>query len=145
MSENQQCIDTCNSLLRGELSAVETYDQAIEKFEGDPSRSELLNIRNEHKESVTMLRQHLAEMGARPAESSGAWGSFAQAVEGAAKVLGESPALAVLEQGEEHGANEYREALEDSGVMESIKQQIRSKLLPRQESHIATLKAIRNR
>ena len=145
MSESQQCIDTCNSLLRGELSAVETYDQAIEKFEGDPSRSELLNIRNEHKESVTMLRQHLAEMGARPAESSGAWGSFAQAVEGAAKVLGESTALDVLEQGEEHGANEYREALEDSGVMESIKQQIRSTLLPRQESHIATLKAIRNR
>ena len=28
--------DTLNSLLRGEISAAETYNQALEKFAGEP-------------------------------------------------------------------------------------------------------------
>jgi hypothetical protein len=32
MSDTEHCIKVCNSLLRGEISAVETYDKAIEKY-----------------------------------------------------------------------------------------------------------------
>ena len=143
MSDQDQCIDVCNSLLRGELSAVETYEQAIEKFSGGPEAAALQKIRAEHAESAAILRGHLHEMGAAPSDSSGAWGSFATAVEGTAKMLGESPALAALEQGEEHGISEYRDALDDGDVMEEIKSQIRSKLLPALESHLTTLKGLR--
>jgi hypothetical protein len=145
MSNRHKCIDVCNLLLRGELSAVETYTQAIEKFEGDGACGQLETIRTDHEHSASAIRHHLIQMRAIPKDSSGAWGSFAQAVEGTAKLLGESPALAALEQGEEIGASDYRDALGNEDVMTSIKDEIRKLFLPRVENHITTLKAIRNR
>ena len=145
MNITDECIDICNSLLRGELSAVETYTQAIAKFESDPERQALEGIRSEHERSVNRLREHLADMGAAPAPDSGAWGSFAKAVEGTAKLLGESPALMALEEGEEHGINEYEEALRHPGVMSEIKSVIRGELLPALSEHLATLGRLRSK
>jgi rubrerythrin len=145
MNATTEGIEVCNGLLRGELSAVETYDQAIEKFRDDPERSTLEGIRADHQRSVGRLRQHLIDMGAEPATGSGAWGSFAQAVEGTAKLLGESPALAALEQGENHGIDEYEEALRTPNVMDEIKTEIRQDLLPALSSHVATLDRLRAR
>ena len=145
MNATDECIEVCNSLLRGELSAIETYTQAIAKFDTDPERSALLGIRDDHERSANRLRDHLADMGATPATDSGAWGSFAKAVEGSANVLGESPALAALEQGEEHGIDEYENALRNAGVMEEIKTVIRGDLLPALSEHIAALGRLRNK
>lgn len=145
MSNTNQCIDVCNSLLRGEMSAVETYTQAIEKFDSDPYHAALIEIRSEHEHSASVLRQHLIEMGAEPSDSSGVWGSFAEAVEGTAKLLGESAALTALEQGEEHGINEYENALEDGEVMDEIKAEIRRTLLPRLTGHVSILRTLKNR
>ncbi|WP_367872088.1 DUF2383 domain-containing protein [Luteolibacter sp. Populi] len=145
MNATDECIEVCNSLLRGELSAIETYTQAIAKFDGDPERRALEAIRDDHERSADRLRDHLADMGATAATDSGAWGSFAKAVEGSAKVLGESPALAALEQGEEHGIDEYENALRNADVMEEIKTVIRGDLLPALSEHIATLGRLRNK
>lgn len=145
MNATAECIDVCNSLLRGELSAVETYDQAIDKFRDDPERRALEGIRSDHQRSVGRLRQHLIDMGARPATDSGAWGGFAQAVEGTAKLLGESPALAALEQGETHGIDEYEEAVRNPKVMDEIKTVIRQDLLPALSDHVSTLDRLRAR
>ncbi|MCW1917068.1 PA2169 family four-helix-bundle protein [Luteolibacter sp. GHJ8] len=144
MNSTEDCLDACNSLLRGELSAVETYNQAIEKFTSEKELSALEGIKADHIEAVGILRQHITDMGGEPSKDSGAWGTFAKAVEGGAKILGESPALAALIAGEEHGISEYREALESSGVMEEIKVQIRSKLLPALNSHVDTLKRLKD-
>lgn len=56
-------------------------------------------------------------MGRTAAGGSGARGTFAKAVEGGAKMLGESPALATLIAGKEHGLSEYKDALEDESSM----------------------------
>src|SRR5688572_26845251 len=90
MKNQQECIDVCNSLLRGELSAVETYEQALEKFEGQGHSEILAALQSDHRSNAEILRSHLLDMGAEPADSSGAWGGFAQAVEGSAKLFGES-------------------------------------------------------
>ena len=144
MKSHQQCIDTCDSLLRGELSAVETYEQAIEKFQSDPELLTLELFRDEHRSSAEILRQHLIQMEAEPSNSSGAWGTFAKAVEGTATLLGKSPALAVLEEGEKHGIDEYRDALENDHVMEEIKGKIRQQLLPSLERHLNALAELRH-
>ncbi|MCW1885950.1 PA2169 family four-helix-bundle protein [Luteolibacter flavescens] len=143
MNATHECIDVCNSLLRGELSAIETYDQAIEKFDSEIERSALRAIRNEHDASAALLREHLNDMGAAAATDSGAWGTFAKAVEGTAKMLGESPALAALQQGEEHGIDEYEKALRNRDVMEEVKVVIRQQLLPPLSEHIAALDRLR--
>ena len=97
----------------------------------------------EHQDSADDLREHLLEMEAVPDTDSGAWGSFAKAVEGTAKLLGESAALLALREGEEHGIREYKEALVGTDAMEEAKDLIRETLLPRLESHLPLLEGLK--
>ena len=62
-----------------------------------------------------------------------------------AKVFGESSALKSLQQGEEHGLDDYEDALEDEDVMPGCKDMIRSELLARSRQHIATLQGLADR
>lgn len=142
MNDTQTCIDACNKLLRGEISAVETYSQALEKFEVSPDKSRLQQIMEDHQKSADALRNHISDMGAVPDSDSGPWGTFVQAVEGAAVLLGKSPAVTALIQGEEHGIHEYEEALKDPDVMTEIKVVFRDTLIPRLQKHIAILEGL---
>ena len=145
MTITDQTIDVCNELLRGELSAVETYNKAIAKF-GDSSGDDmLLRIRHDHEDSVADLRRLIAEGGGEPSKTSGLWGGFATALEEAATLLGRSPALKVLQEGEEHGIKEYRDALDDPEVSGELKDLIREELLPRLSGHVSELQRHRDR
>jgi len=145
MNDSDSCIKVCNQLLRGELSAIETYLQAIEEFKDSPAEIEALEqILMDHENSAESLRDHLDEMGAIPDTDSGAWGAFAKAVEGTATLLGESAALMALKEGEEHGIREYEEALDNLDVMEDAKATIREQLLPRLMSHLPKLESLRS-
>ncbi len=137
-----ECIDNCNSLLRGELAAVETYRQAQEKFHGQPEAAALGQLGRGHEAHVAKLTSHIISMGGEPAPSSGAWGAFAQAVEGAAKAFGETSALQALIQGEKHGIGEYEAALENDDVMVEMKTAIRNEFLPALRRNISTLEAM---
>jgi len=132
-------VDALNSLLRGELSAVETYDQAIEKFEGEAIAVKLRLIRDEHSEAVQTLRDRVARSGDMPSESAGVWGAFANAVTAAAKVIGPETVIGALRSGEEHGIERYEEALEKTDVADDIKMIIRTDLLPSCRDHVLQL------
>ena len=140
--EAGKCIEVCNELLRGEISAVETYDQALEKFKAEAEASELKAIRDEHESAVQILTENVVAMGGEPSTDSGSWGTFAQSVQGASKLFGEGAAIWALTQGEEHGQNQYERALEDENVMPECKQLIRQKLLPNQKRHLSTLSSL---
>jgi hypothetical protein len=137
-------VDTLNSLLRGEISAVETYDQALEKLEGDVEVAPQLSAcRSSHEERVSLLRDEIVRLGGDPADGSGPWGAFAKLVEGGAKAFGRAAAIAALEEGEDHGLKEYRDGLPklDAAVRSSLE----GELLPRQQqTHraMSTLKKI---
>lgn len=105
-------VETLNSLLRGEISAVETYDQALQKLRDDAAiASQLSDCRASHEERVMLLRREVARLGGEPSDGSGPWGTFAKLVEGGAKVFGKAAAIAALEEGEDHGLKQYREDL----------------------------------
>jgi len=131
-------IDTLNSLLRGEISATETYNQALEKFSGRPEETELRRLRDEHRTAANTLRQHVHHHAGDPDTGSGMWGAWAKLVEGAAKLFGDSAALKALKEGEEHGINSYRSAL-DEDMPADCKTLIRTQLLPQSEAHVAVL------
>lgn len=139
MNSNETITDTCNALLRGELSAIETYNQVIEKFGPDAGESTLEGIRADHVANAESLRGLVGECGEKPATSSGPWGSFATTVEGVATLFGESPALMVLQQGEEHGIRQYEKALDDDELSETVKDLIRDTFLPMQREHLVEL------
>ena len=130
--------DLLNSLLRGELAATETYQQALPKLEGTPGYEELRHIRKEHREAANTLRQHVHKVEGRPEQGSGAWGAFAKAVEGTAKVFGVDAALKALKEGEEHGIKDYQEGLNDS-LPPECRNLIETTLLPQTRAHISAL------
>jgi uncharacterized protein (TIGR02284 family) len=134
-----QRVDQLNSLLRGEISAVETYKQAIEKVDdGHASEATLLRaIAQEHGEHAQFLRDEVRRLGGDADDSSGAWGTWAQTIEGAASLFGDTSALKALKEGEEHGLKDYEEALDDVG--DPARTLIVTKLIPAQQRHIQAL------
>jgi demethoxyubiquinone hydroxylase (CLK1/Coq7/Cat5 family) len=108
-----QTVDKLNSFLRGEISAVETYRQAIEKLRNKPEVAALSDCLRSHEQRVTMLKEEVLRRGGEPARGSGTWGTFAKLVEGGAKALGDKAAIAALEEGEDHGRDDYRRDTEE--------------------------------
>lgn len=144
MTDPKHCIDVCNRLLRGERSAIETYDKAIEKYGDKPVLTDLRRIREEHADAVAKLESNVLSMGGTPDTGSGAWGAFANTVQSTANLFGAGSAIEALESGEEAGASDYKYALEDDEVMDSCKGLIRNSLLPQTEAHISQLKILQD-
>jgi uncharacterized protein (TIGR02284 family) len=140
--DSKEVVSQLNSLLRGEISAKETYQQAIDKLSknGDPDVEVLREIAREHSGAVDRLRDAVRRAGGTPEESSGTWGAFAKGVEGTAKAFGEQSALKALKEGEEHGLKDYEEALDDVDV--TSRQVIAGDLIPAQQRHIQILDSL---
>jgi uncharacterized protein (TIGR02284 family) len=135
--------DTLNALLRGEISAAETYDLAISKFEGRAGAQELRRIRDEHHAAMSMLRDRVRANGGEPADSSGAWGTFAMVVTGTALALGTKSVLGALQQGEEHGISAYQKAV-NAEVSNDSRTLIEAELLPFCRQHVSSLENMKS-
>jgi uncharacterized protein (TIGR02284 family) len=129
-------VDTLNELLRGEMSAIETYRQALEKAESNAQ--ELKSFAKDHRDAADQLWHHVEQHGGKPSEGSGAWGSWAKGVEGTAKLFGTAAALKALKEGEEHGLKNYESALENEDMSPECLTLIRN-LGTKQREHISGL------
>lgn len=137
-------VDQLNSFLRGEMSAVETYQMALDKIDHiSTARDELLVNLKSHQDRVMMLRDAIAKCGGNPADSSGPWGTFAKVVEGGAKVLGEKAAVAALEEGEDHGLADYKRGLDDLDADSRVL--VSATLIPAQQQTHDRLSALKKR
>ena len=113
-------VDQRNSFLRGELATAETYRQALEKVKEPRARAVPSSAQACHSARAAKLSDEVTACGGKPAEGSGAWGSLAKMVEGAAKSFGDAAAIAVLEEGEVHGLHDYRDG---GGKLDAATQQ----------------------
>jgi hypothetical protein len=135
-------ISWLNRLLRGELSAVETYEQAMSKCEKEACAGDLRHLLDQHREAASLLRQQLEQRNEPTSKSSGPWGSFAQLVTGAAKLFGTASTFRALKQGEEHGISEYDSALADENLDPECRELVLRTLLPRCRAHVQRLEAL---
>jgi demethoxyubiquinone hydroxylase (CLK1/Coq7/Cat5 family) len=108
-----ETVNHLNSFLRGELAAVETYRLAIDKLDRSPHRSVLQHCAQSHTARARILEREIRRRGGEPSEGAGLWGTFAKLVEGSASIFGEKAAIAALEEGEDHGREDYRRDLPD--------------------------------
>jgi uncharacterized protein (TIGR02284 family) len=135
-----------NSLLRGEISAAETYKMAIDKIADSDTQAAnvglLREMQEDHGRAAQILREQIRGLGGEPADSSGAWGAWAQTVQGTANLLGDASALKSLKEGEEHGLKDYQEAIDD--VDTQTASLIQAQLLPAQQRHISLLDQLIN-
>ena len=142
MSENQQAVETLNSFLRGEISAVETYRQALERLNHSTARSQLLDCHLSHEQRIEKLRAQVARLGGQPSDDSGAWGAFAKLIEGGAKIFGEKAAISALEEGEDHGLKLYRDEI--GKLDQESRRLVETELLPAQERTHRTMSSIKH-
>jgi uncharacterized protein (TIGR02284 family) len=137
--QNEQSVEQLNRLLRGELSAIETYEQALLKVKDTTATDTLRRLVEDHRSAADILRQQIALCGGTPDHDSGAWGVWARSVEGTATLLGDSVAIKALKEGEEHGLKEYQDVATDDNIPYSARSLITSDLLMRQQQHIGIL------
>jgi uncharacterized protein (TIGR02284 family) len=147
MPETDEAVRQLNSLLRGEISACETYRMAIDKVADSDqiamdNVSILREIEGEHDQAARQLRERIAQLGGQPSGSSGAWGAWAQTVQGTMNLFGDASALKGLKEGEEHGLKDYEEALDD--VDTGSRQLIAGELIPRQQRHLSLIDQLMN-
>ncbi|PPD46896.1 MAG: hypothetical protein CTY16_08440 [Methylobacter sp.] len=138
-------IEQIEKLLKDELSATETYLQALDKFKEDVGLGEaehLIPIYEDHKDAVSSLQALTLRLGGTPAEDSGAWGTWAKIILGGANMLGKESVLRTLQEGEKNGAEDYRRALEDTELLADIRALIETQLLPAQQGHINALERL---
>jgi uncharacterized protein (TIGR02284 family) len=138
MTTMMSAVETMNGLLRGELSATETYQQAMAKIGTGSGLAGLKSIHAEHRSAANEFRQHVHQLGGKPDQGSGAWGAFAKAVEGTATLLGNKAALKALKEGEEHGLKEYQSALSNRELPQVCRDGL-SRLISQTRNHISAL------
>jgi hypothetical protein len=133
-------VDRLNALLRGEIAAIGTYDQALASI-GEKAPLEAVEMvkrfASEHRRSLLTLKAALYSLGAEPPENGGAWGAFARVVQGSAGLFGEVASLSALKEGEEHGLSEYERALPD--LDPDRRRIVEQELIPRQRNHTIVL------
>ncbi len=113
-----EAVRQLNSLLRGEISAAETYKMAIDKLAQSPSGAAsnvglLKQMQEDHGRAAQSLRDRIRELGGQASDSSGTWGTWAATVQGTANIFGDTSALKALKEGEEHGLKDYQRAIDD--------------------------------
>jgi uncharacterized protein (TIGR02284 family) len=135
-----ECTDKLNTMLKGELSALETYRQALEKVQETNVRSTLKECHMCHSGRVDTLVQKIVELGGKPAENSGAWGALAKMLEGGAAAFGDKSAVSMLEEGEDKGLDDYKKLMSDDNF--EVKN-VAAALLPKQEGTHAKMSALK--
>lgn len=140
-SDNDMICRQLNSLLRGEISAAETYRMAIDKVRDSDNPnadvSMLRDIQQEHGRAAQAIRDRIRELGGDPSDSSGAWGAWAKLTQGTANLFGDGASLKALKEGEEHGLKDYEEGVDD--VDATSAELIENQLIPAQQRHINLL------
>lgn len=134
--------DELNKLLRGELSAIETYQQALEKeradFEQETAFQQLSSILRDHQQAAVQLRTEIQRVGGTPVDDPGAWGTWSKIVMATAKLFGDKAALKALKEGEESGLKDCEDMLQ-GGTVPSEVQLLIANLAAQQQAHIRVL------
>lgn len=141
MSLPQATLEALISQYRGEVSAVEAYERAITKFDGQPEELALRRMQAEHHNAVKRLGQAIHENGGVLPESSGAWGTVVNAVEKLAAMVNDEVPLQVLYRGESVGVQGYEDLLKNHTLPDGLTLDLAG-LLSRCRSHLESLKAM---
>lgn len=131
-----------DDLIRGEMAAVKSYNQILKDLKDTNEKTKLEKIKSDHEVAVSKLKTFATKEVLEDTKTAGAWGTFAKAWTGGAKLTGNDVALKALAEGEKHGMSEYNEALKDDTIKPELKQMIRTQFIPKQEEHLKTINSL---
>jgi uncharacterized protein (TIGR02284 family) len=139
---NSEAVEDLNALLKGELSAVETYNQALPKVENKEIASLLSDCLASHEKRVGQLTDAIKGFGGTPEADSGVWGSWAKVLSGGASVFGDDATLAALEQEEDAQSSDYEWRL--VRMHGDHRNLVKEELLPEQQRYRSMLSQLLN-
>ncbi|WAS92433.1 hypothetical protein [Nannocystis punicea] len=134
-------MDSLLSQYRGELSAIEAYDRALQKFAGQTEEGALRQLREDHVSAVRRLGAIIRQHGGVEPDSSGAWGSLATSLEGLASIVNDEVPLRVLHRGEVVGYEGYAKILADPLLASEVVQELQI-LLDHSQDHLIRLETM---
>jgi hypothetical protein len=125
-----------NAVLRVELTAIETYEQILPRFDGHPFCNDLRTIRYAHETAAGALRNHVRNLGGEPVAESDA----AVRLHSPAASTGNPTAiLDELRRTEEQGVAAYERLLQREQMPEECRFAIRCELVGRCHEHVDAL------
>ena len=142
--DTARAVEAANAMISGELSAVETYAVALDKFRTEPAVGSLRQIQADHQAFAEELTTIVRQSGGIPALKSGTWGNIVVLVETSAALFGEDSAITALATGEKLGRELYEESLSKDEFSPEVRQLAVEKVLPALERHLTTLEAIKD-
>lgn len=101
-------ISALGALLAGEISAVEAYNEIIQKVKDINLIPTLQECRDSHALRIRTLRIRLKDLGVTPRKDAGFMGALIRFIEGGAAMIGDRTALQVLAVGENYGSEQYQ-------------------------------------
>ena len=128
-----------DELIRGEISAVESINAVLSNIKDPSEKSALVQMLQDHQGAVEKLKRYAEPKFQAKAKTSGPWGAFTTAFAGGASFFGDKAALTALKIGEQHGLNEYQQAIKDDSINMEVRTLIENELLPNQERHLQTI------
>lgn len=139
---NSEAVEDLNALLKGELTAVETYNQALPKVENKEIASVLSDCLASHQARVGKLSDAIRDFGGTPDSDTGVWGSWAKMLSGSAATFGDDATVAALEQEEDAQASDYEWRLvKMHGEHRNL---VKNELMPEQQRYRSMLANLLN-
>lgn len=105
-------LEVLKTLAKAETAAVKSYSYALKALTTESFIDVVRPILAHHEEVLSETRRRLARWGSEALEDLGFWGTMAGAFQRVAASMGERVCLTILEEGEHHGVDLYRDAAE---------------------------------
>ncbi len=137
---NSTMPDRLNTLLRGELSAVETYELALREFEFDADTTASLRdcLRSHLRRSET-LRHIICRQGGVPSDVFGIWGSLAGVLEMPPQARSRSSVIEALHRGETYARRDYEGEADQGALSKPVRVLLGTQLAPEQRRTLASV------
>ena len=147
-SDPEEVVRRLDQYLRGEISAIESFDTVLETLTGrldnpsqaspDPDEIEVIRrIRQDHAHQAARLRERIHALEGAPSDDSGVWGLWARTVMSTATLFGPTAQYKALKEGEEYGLSQYRQTLADLDEQSLVL--VNEMLIPATIEHIDAL------
>ncbi|WP_010247544.1 DUF2383 domain-containing protein [Acetivibrio cellulolyticus] len=135
-------VNELNTVLKGTLMAVESYDKYINELEDKKIKDELKKIQGDHKEHANLLENRIKELGGKPNEKLGVAGAMASA-KIAIQNIGNTKAVDILKRaydGEDKGISMTEEIIK--GDLDDKSMKLVSDILSMDHGHLKRMNTL---
>ncbi|OPZ83931.1 MAG: Rubrerythrin [Firmicutes bacterium ADurb.Bin419] len=135
-------VNELNTVLKGEIMAIESYDKYIRELKDGKIRNVFLEIQDDHKEHVNLLEDRIKQLGGEPDEKLGVPGFMANA-KMTLKNMGETKAIDLLKwayDGEDKGIAMVEEIVK--GDLDDTSMKLVKEILSVDHDHLKTMNSL---